>query len=80
MKDQTEKTKSKKKRQPKGVDEELMSKLGESFHTETTLMAQQRESCAKIAESFIQPDSFDTITRIVNTVAREIAAKIRDSK
>ena len=51
MKDQTEKTKSKKKRQSKGVDEELMSKLGESFHTETTLMMQQRESCAKIAET-----------------------------
>ena len=80
MKEPTPETKPKKKRQPKGIDKDLMSKLGESFHTENNLMLQQREACAKIAESFIQPDSFDTITRIVNTTAREIAAKIRDTK
>lgn len=80
MKSPTVETKPKKKRAAKDVDKELMSKLGESFHSENNLLIQQREVCARIAESFIQPDSFDTITRVVNTTAREIASKIRDMK
>lgn len=72
--------KPKKKYKRKTIDKELMSKLGEAWNADKNTVLHEREQCAKIADSFIQPESFDTVTRVVNTVAREIAAKIRDRK
>lgn len=40
----------------------------------------EREECAKIADKFRQQDTFDSISRNTNSVAREIASLIRSRK
>lgn len=80
----TDEKKPRKKRIPKSmIVEEPVFKIGKDFNKDTDVDAavlREREECAKIADRFLQQDSFDTVTRVTSSVAREIGNLIRNRK